>query len=51
MGKAEEEKLLEVMKDLARLDAVQCEVFGFTSLGLVEISRQKTRKWLKDIVN
>lgn len=47
-NKADEEKLLMLMKDLVKADAVHTSVIDITPLGLMEITRKKVYKSLKE---
>lgn len=38
------EKIVRCMKDLAKFDSMQTDIFDFTKLGLLEISRKKKNK-------
>jgi len=44
------EKLLQELKRLVKTDKIKTEVVEITKLGLIELTRQKKRKMLKDIV-
>ena len=45
------EELEEYMNELAKTDNVVCNIVGFTKLGLLEITRQKNRKSLFEILS
>jgi len=47
-NKADEEKLLMLMKDLVKMDPVHTSVIDITPLGLMEITRKKVYKSLKE---
>lgn len=47
-NKADEEKLLMLMKDLVKADPIHTSVIDFTPLGLMEITRKKVYKSLKE---
>jgi len=47
-NKADEEKLLMLMKDLVKTDPVHTSVIDITPLGLMEITRKKVYKSLKE---
>ena len=44
------DELFDFMNDLSKTDNVVCNVVGFTKLGLLEITRKKNRKSLKEIL-
>ncbi|MCQ2979072.1 MAG: ribonuclease E/G [Clostridia bacterium] len=50
--KSEENKkeLLKALKEYVKEDKIKTNVVGITNLGLVEMTRQKKRKMLKDII-
>ena len=45
------EELTKHMTELSKQDNVVCNIVGFTKLGLLEITRKKNRKSLKDILS
>ena len=45
------DELLNYITDLSKTDYVQCNVVGFTKLGLLEITRKKNRKSLKETLS
>ena len=49
MGRDDYDELLDYIKELAKTDIEQCNVIGFTELGLLEITRKKNRKPLREI--
>lgn len=49
-SKSDYEELLSNMKSFVKQDYTRCTVFGFTNLGLMEISRQKQEKPLFEIL-
>ena len=42
-----QEQLMQELKALARLDRIQTTIVDMTPLGLIEITRKKTKKALK----
>ncbi len=44
------DELFEYMNDLSKTDNITCSVVGFTKLGLLEITRKKNKKSLKEIL-
>ena len=50
MNKEEELKLLEFLKELAKEDSCFCGVYGFTRLGLFELTRARKRTPLAEII-
>ncbi len=49
MGKEDYDELLDYMKELAKTDVEKCNVIGFTELGLLEITRKKNKKSLREV--
>ena len=45
-----QKKVLQALKDAVKNDKVKVNVLGMTRLGLMEMTRQKKRKMLKDIL-
>lgn len=43
-------ELLKALKDFTKEDKIKVNILGMTKLGLVEMTRQKKRKMLKDII-
>ena len=50
-NKADEEKLLVLMKDLVKADPIHTSVIDITPLGLMEITRKKVYKSLKEQIS
>ena len=50
MGKDDYDELLSYIKELAKTDYEQCNVIGFTELGLLEMTRKKNKKPLEEVL-
>ena len=50
MKKDDYDELFEYMTNLAKTDYVSCNIVEFTKLGLLEITRKKNRKSIKEIL-
>lgn len=50
-SESDKTKLINAMKDAVSKDSIQTNIIGFTKLGLLEITRKKKNKPLKDVIN